>query len=64
MIKENKTKTLTFRLTEGEFSYLEKSAFVMGTTPSKLIRQLIQMSINAAIQNENTKNELLEKKKD
>lgn len=63
MIKENKTKTLTFRLTEGEFSYLEKSAFVMGTTPSKLIRQLIQMSINAAIQNENTKNELLEKKK-
>lgn len=64
MIKENKTKTLTFRLTEGEYSYLEKSAFVMGTTPSKLIRQLIQMSINAAIQNENTKNELLEKKKD
>lgn len=52
MIKEKKEKKLSFRLTEQEYSYLEKSAFAMGSTPSKFVRQLIQMAINASIQAE------------
>lgn len=37
---------MTFRLTEQEYAYLEQSAYMMGTTPSKFVRQLIQMAIN------------------
>lgn len=47
MIKDKKDKTMTFRLTQEEYEWLEKASFTMGTTPSKLVRQLIQMSINA-----------------
>ena len=36
------------RLTQEDYDYLTKSAWVMGTNPSRLVRQLIQMSINAA----------------
>lgn len=46
MIKDKKTKTMTFRLTEEEYSYLEQSAYLMGTSASKFVRQLIQMAIN------------------
>lgn len=46
MIKDPKTRTMTFRLTEEEYGYLEQSAEMMGTTPSKFVRQLIQMAIN------------------
>lgn len=58
MLKDKKEKTLTFRLTEKEYEYLTKSAFTMGQTPSKFVRQLIQMAINASIQTE----QMLEKK--
>lgn len=44
----NKTKTIQVRLSPEDYEYLTQSAFVMGTNPSRLIRQLIQMSINAA----------------
>lgn len=47
MIKEKKNRTLTFRLTDEEYQWLEKASFTMGSTPSKFVRQLIQMSINA-----------------
>lgn len=47
MIKEKKTKTMTFRLTEEEFRFLEKASYNMGSTPSRLVRQLIQVMINA-----------------
>lgn len=43
----NKTKTLQVRLTEEDYEYLTKAAFAMGTNPSALVRQLVQMSINA-----------------
>lgn len=43
----NKTKILQVRLTQEDFEYLKKASFTMGTNPSKLVRQLIQMSINA-----------------
>lgn len=44
----NKTKTIQVRLTQEDYDYLTQSAWVMGTNPSRLVRQLIQMSINAA----------------
>lgn len=44
----NKTKTIQVRLTEEDYEYLTDSAYAMGTNPSRLVRQLIQMSINAA----------------
>lgn len=45
---QNKTKTIQVRLTPEDYEYLTKSAWTMGTNPSRLVRQLIQMSINAA----------------
>lgn len=47
VIKDKKDKTMTFRLTQEEYSWLEKASYTMGSTPSKFVRQLIQMSINA-----------------
>ena len=44
----NKTKTIQVRITEEDYEYLAESAYMMGTNPSRLVRQLIQMSINAA----------------
>lgn len=44
----NKTKTIQVRLTQEDYDYLSDSAYAMGTNPSRLVRQLIQMSINAA----------------
>lgn len=44
----NKTKTIQVRLTQEDYDYLSDSAYMMGTNPSRLVRQLIQMSINAA----------------
>lgn len=57
-MKEKKTKTLQVRLTETEYKYLSQSAFSLGTDPSKLVRQLVQMSINAAIQAEKQRKEM------
>lgn len=47
MIKDKKDKTMTFRLSQEDFEWLEKASYSMGSTPSKFVRQLIQMSINA-----------------
>lgn len=55
MIKERKTKTMTFRLTEEEFEWLDKASYSMGSTPSKLVRQLIQVMINAQKAADNAK---------
>lgn len=47
MTKVNKVKTIQVRLTESDYVYLQKASYAMGTNPSALVRQLIQMSINA-----------------
>lgn len=47
MVQDKKDKSMTFRLTQEEYQWLEKASFTMGTTPSKLVRQMIQISINA-----------------
>lgn len=47
MKTENKTKTIQVRLTETDHEWLTKAAYSMGTNPSALVRQLVQMSINA-----------------
>lgn len=48
MKTENKTKTIQVRLTETDFEWLTKAAYAMGTNTSALVRQLVQISINAA----------------
>lgn len=48
MLKEKKTKVIQIRMDEDNWSKLNQLAFMMGTTPSGLARQLIQMSINAS----------------
>ena len=47
MLKEKKTKTIQIRIDDQNYEKLKDIAFMMGTTPSGLARQLIQMSINA-----------------
>ena len=47
MIKDKKEKTMTFRLSLEDYDWLVKASYSMGSTPSKFVRQLIQMSINA-----------------
>lgn len=48
MISEKKDRSMTFRLSSEDYGWLEKAAYNMGTTPSKLVRQMIQISINAS----------------
>lgn len=48
-LENNKTKTLQVRLTNEDYELLKKSAFILGTTPSKLVRQFIQININAML---------------
>lgn len=48
MLKEKKTKVVQIRMDEDNWNKLNQLAFMMGTTPSGLARQLIQMSINAS----------------
>lgn len=48
MLKEKKTKTVQIRMDEESYNDLQQLSFLMGTTPSGLARQLIQMSINAS----------------
>lgn len=47
MKTERKTKTVQVRLTATDFEWLNKAAYSMGTSASALVRQLVQMSINA-----------------
>lgn len=60
-IKENKTKTIQVRLTETDYEYLKQAAYTMGTDASKLVRQMVQISINAAKEAEKMKQEKLNK---
>lgn len=48
MLKDKKTHTLQIRMDEENYEKLKQLSFLMGTTPSGLARQLIQMSINAS----------------
>lgn len=48
MLTKNKSKTLQVRLTEDDYEYLTEASYMMGTTPSAYVRQLVQMAINAA----------------
>ena len=43
----NKTKTIQIRMTENDYNDLKDCAFMMGTTVSKLNRQLIQVALNS-----------------
>lgn len=47
MKTERKNKVVQVRLTDTDYEWLTKAAYSMGTTPSALVRQLVQMSINA-----------------
>lgn len=48
MLTKAKTRTIQVRITEDDYEYLKEAAYMMGTDSSKLVRQIIQMSINAA----------------
>lgn len=48
MNKEKKTKTIQVRLTESDYAFLYSACEKVGTNPSQLIRQLVQMTINTA----------------
>lgn len=48
MLTKPKTKTIQVRVTEDDYEYLKEMAYMMGTDASKYVRQVIQMSINAA----------------
>lgn len=47
MLKDKKSKTLQIRIDEENYEKLQAISFMLGTTPSGLARQLIQMSINS-----------------
>lgn len=57
MIKDKKEHSMTFRLTDNEYNYLSKMAFQLGTNPSQLVRQMINISINQMILAEKQQNE-------
>ena len=46
-LEENKNKVLQLRISESDYEALKKVAYTFGTTPSKWVRQMIQMSINS-----------------
>lgn len=47
MIKENKTASLTIRMTQDEKFLFQVAAYQAGTTPSKMLRMIMDASINA-----------------
>lgn len=47
MLTENKSKQITFRISENDYEYLSAVAFMAGMTVSKYIRTLCDASINA-----------------
>lgn len=47
MIKEKKTESITIRMTEEEKFLLKVAAYQAGTTPSKMLRMLIDAALNA-----------------
>ena len=59
MIQDKKERSMTFRLSVDDYKWLEKASYSMGSTPSKFVRQLIQMAINASKQAEEDKEKLM-----
>lgn len=47
MLTDNKSKQITFRISETDYEYLSAVAFMAGMTVSKYIRTLCDASINA-----------------
>lgn len=47
MLTENKSKQITFRISDTDYEYLSAVAFMAGMTVSKYIRTLCDASINA-----------------
>ena len=47
MVKEKKTESLTIRMTEDEKFLLKVAAYKAGTTPSKMLRMIIDAALNA-----------------
>lgn len=47
MIKEKKTQSVTVRLTEEEKFLLQVAAYQAGTTPSKMLRMIVDAAMNA-----------------
>lgn len=47
MLTENKNHSITFRISESDYEYLNAVAFMAGMTVSKYIRTLCDASINA-----------------
>lgn len=47
MVKEKKTASLTIRMTEEEKFLFQVAAYQAGTTPSKMLRMIMDASINA-----------------
>ncbi len=48
-LEPNKNKVLQLRISEEDYNQLKQVAYTFGTTPSKWVRQMIQMSINSWI---------------
>lgn len=47
MIKDNKTKTASVRLSEEDFKLFKIACYQSGTTPSKFLRMMINAAVNA-----------------
>lgn len=47
MVKEKKTQSITIRLTEEEKFLLQVAAYQAGSTPSKMLRMIIDAALNA-----------------
>jgi len=47
MVKEKKTESITIRMTEDEKFLLKVAAYQAGTTPSKMLRMIIDAALNA-----------------
>lgn len=58
MLQEKKEKVMSVRMSVDDYKWLEKASFAMGSTPSKFVRQLVQMAINASKQAEMDKEKM------
>jgi len=47
MVKEKKTESITIRMTEEEKFLLKVAAYQAGSTPSKMLRMIIDAALNA-----------------
>lgn len=47
-LTENKTRSVTLRMTDKEYDYLNAVSYLAGMTISKYLRTLVDASVNAA----------------